>query len=168
MQNARGWRSECSRSAPPELNPSVCLCLFLSCSLPHSLSLSLFLSLSLSLCWQDVSPALQISFSCVQRRWQMPESQRICSLSLFSLSFPTLCVPQSVFCPLWFYDSNPLRKYKAKSLWMIHLVTLLPYSATVVFFHSVLISFFSQPAISCVAISHSHLPFILKHTFTYI
>lgn len=134
VQNARGWRSECSRSAPSELNSSVCLCFFPFCSLPLAL-LSACASLSLVVlagCQPSSSNKLQLRSSAMAHAREPEDMQSLSFQSLVPHSMsPTICFRS--FMVLWQLD-NPLRKNKAKSLWTIHLVTLLPYSATVVFF----------------------------------
>lgn len=72
---------------------------------------------------------------------------------------PTICFLS--FTVLWQLD-NPLKKYKTKSLWMIHLVSAIFRYCT--FFQSVFgLLFAPKPAISFMAISHSHPLFIFWH-----
>lgn len=158
-----GWEVRC-RCRMPEDGDLNAVGLLHQSSIPLSACASfrpaLYLTLSLSLallsacaslslvvlagCQPSSSNKLQLCSSAMAHAREPEDMQSLSFQTLVPHSMhPTICFLS--YMVLWQLD-NPLRKYKAKSLWMIHLVTLLPYSATVVFFHSVLISFFlSQP-----------------------
>lgn len=127
---------------------SLSLLVLLSVPLSASLSLPLslcFLLVPLSLillagCQPSSSNTFQLCSSAMAHAREPEDIQPLSLQSLIPRSMlPTICFLS--FKVLWQLD-NPLKKYKTKSLWMIHSVTLLPYSTTVLSFNLCLGFFF--------------------------